>query len=547
MRRRKRDHGGRRSEPRNRNRSDPDRGRRRKHQRRRHPLGPGQPDRRRRSHLRPLQGRRLLRSKLHRNPDRDPRTVTGDGGGNGQYTSENFDTGSASGGAGTYHWIAHFSGDANNKAVDGECDDENETTVVEEASPEIETEATPTAIVGENINDVATLSGLVSPTGDGEVTFDLYKGADCSEENFIETLTATPDGRPATVGANGNYTSENFDTGRQRRRRHLPLDRPLLRRRQQQSGRRRMRRRERDHGSRRSEPRNRNRSDPDRDRRRKHQRRRHPHGPGQPDRRRRSHLRPLQGHRLLRTELHRNPDRDPRTSTGDRSAPTAPTPLRTSTPAPPRRRRHLPLDRPLLRRRQQQSGRRRLPRRRTRPRWSKKRAPKSPPKRPRPRSSAKTSTTSPPSTGLVSPTGAGEVTFDLYKGADCSEPKLHRHPERDPRQPGTAAPTAPSPRRTSTPTPPRRRRHLPLDRPLLRRRQQQSRRRRLPRRRTRTRRSKKRPPNSPPKRPPTAIVGENINDVATLTGPGQRDRRRRSHLRPLQGRRLLRRKTSATP
>src|SRR4029078_7710226 len=110
---------------------------------------------------------------------------------NGEYTSDEFDT--TASGAGTYHWSAHFNGDDNNNAVSGKCDDENETTVVEKASPEIETEATPTAVVGEDINDVAILKGLVSATGEGKVTFALYKGPDCSEENFIETLTATPE------------------------------------------------------------------------------------------------------------------------------------------------------------------------------------------------------------------------------------------------------------------------------------------------------------------------------------------------------------------
>ena len=110
-------------------------------------------------------------------------------------------------GAGTYHWIAHFSGDANNEAVSGQCSDENETSVVEKASPEIATEATATATVGEDISDVATLSGLVCPTGAGELTFDIYKGADCSGQ-VLETLGATP----ASVTENGEYTSEDFDT-----------------------------------------------------------------------------------------------------------------------------------------------------------------------------------------------------------------------------------------------------------------------------------------------------------------------------------------------
>ena len=56
--------------------------------------------------------------------------------------------------------------------------------MVEEASPEIDTEATRPRSSAQNINDVATLSGLVSATGTGEVTFDLYKGADCSEQQL---------------------------------------------------------------------------------------------------------------------------------------------------------------------------------------------------------------------------------------------------------------------------------------------------------------------------------------------------------------------------
>ena len=83
--------------------------------------------------------------------------------------------------------------------------------------------------VGQNISDVATLTGLVNPTGAGEVTFDLYKGEDCSGQSW-KRLGATP----ASVSAKtANYTSDEFDTTSLRRR-HLPLDRPLLRRRQQQ-------------------------------------------------------------------------------------------------------------------------------------------------------------------------------------------------------------------------------------------------------------------------------------------------------------------------
>ena len=53
--------------------------------------------------------------------------------GNGHYTSQNFDT--TNSGAGPYHWIAHYSGDANNNAVSGACFDNGENTTVEKATP----------------------------------------------------------------------------------------------------------------------------------------------------------------------------------------------------------------------------------------------------------------------------------------------------------------------------------------------------------------------------------------------------------------------------
>ena len=151
---------------------------------------------------------------------------------NGDYTSQGFDTSTP--GAGTYRWIAHFAGDANNKAVDGKCSDPGEITEVEKASPELVTKATTTATVGETIKDVATLSKLVSPANTGTVSFDIYKGADCSGA-ILKTLSATP----ATVNANGDYTSQGFDTstpgaGTYRWIAHL------RRRRQQQSRRRQM-------------------------------------------------------------------------------------------------------------------------------------------------------------------------------------------------------------------------------------------------------------------------------------------------------------------
>ncbi len=66
--------------------------------------------------------------------------------------------------AGTYRWIASYEGDAKNAAVAGECNDPNESTVVDEASPTIETSATGGQVpqVSSNIPDTATLTGLTA-------------------------------------------------------------------------------------------------------------------------------------------------------------------------------------------------------------------------------------------------------------------------------------------------------------------------------------------------------------------------------------------------
>ena len=109
---------------------------------------------------------------------------------NGDYTSEEFDT--TSSGAGAYHWIAHFTGDANNNKADGKCLDTDENTEVKKASPGLLTKAPASITVGAKISDVATLSGLINPTGAGEVTFDLYKGTECTEQTKVTTLKATP-------------------------------------------------------------------------------------------------------------------------------------------------------------------------------------------------------------------------------------------------------------------------------------------------------------------------------------------------------------------
>jgi hypothetical protein len=110
--------------------------------------------------------------------------------GNGNYTSDSF-TPTA---VGTYRWIASYSGDANNAAVSGACNDANETVVVSLNQPSLST--TPNVLP----NDSATLSGLLDPSG-GTITFKLFLNAACTGDP-LDTWTST-------VNANGTFTSSN--------------------------------------------------------------------------------------------------------------------------------------------------------------------------------------------------------------------------------------------------------------------------------------------------------------------------------------------------
>ena len=104
--------------------------------------------------------------------------------------------------AGTYRWVASYSGDANNEAVTSPCNDVNETTTVARATPAISTTATATVTIGSPVSDTALLVGGFSPTGN--ITFRLYGPND-----------ATCAGSPAftstkTVSGNASYTSDAF-------------------------------------------------------------------------------------------------------------------------------------------------------------------------------------------------------------------------------------------------------------------------------------------------------------------------------------------------
>ena len=118
--------------------------------------------------------------------------------GNGTYPSGPFVTTAA----GTYRFIAAYSGDANNVAVTTLCNDPNESVVVGPANPTLVTAASASVPVGGTVNDTATLSGGVNPTG--TITFELFGPT----TRDAPALRSSPPTKP--VSGNGNYTSASF-------------------------------------------------------------------------------------------------------------------------------------------------------------------------------------------------------------------------------------------------------------------------------------------------------------------------------------------------
>ncbi len=97
--------------------------------------------------------------------------------GNGSYTSGAF-TPTA---AGAYRWIASYSGDANNNAVTGSCNDANESSTVNRAMPTMTTSASGPVTVGDAITDTAILGGGYG-TLTGSISFSVYgpNNLDCT-------------------------------------------------------------------------------------------------------------------------------------------------------------------------------------------------------------------------------------------------------------------------------------------------------------------------------------------------------------------------------
>src|SRR5205085_2674129 len=118
--------------------------------------------------------------------------------GDGTYNSGSFTPAVA----GTYRFVALYSGDDNNKATATACGDANESVVVARKTPGLTTQASSSTGVGNTISDAATLSAGFNPTG--TVVFNLYGPNDATCGGTI-TFTST-----VAVNGNGTYTSAPF-------------------------------------------------------------------------------------------------------------------------------------------------------------------------------------------------------------------------------------------------------------------------------------------------------------------------------------------------
>src|SRR5439155_11885649 len=75
--------------------------------------------------------------------------------------------------AGTYYWVATYSGDQNNKAISSGCEDE--PVVIGPASPAIKTTQEPaSAVVGATVKDKTTPSVTCGADAAGHASLNLY-------------------------------------------------------------------------------------------------------------------------------------------------------------------------------------------------------------------------------------------------------------------------------------------------------------------------------------------------------------------------------------
>jgi hypothetical protein len=117
---------------------------------------------------------------------------------NGTFHSGNFTPNSA----GTYLFVASYSGNTKNAAITSACGAANESVTVTGAHPTLSTTASASVTVGHSISDTAVLSGGVTPTG--TITFNVYgpNNPNCAPSPITSSSVA--------VSGNGTYHSALF-------------------------------------------------------------------------------------------------------------------------------------------------------------------------------------------------------------------------------------------------------------------------------------------------------------------------------------------------
>ncbi|MEM1332122.1 MAG: LPXTG cell wall anchor domain-containing protein [Actinomycetota bacterium] len=111
---------------------------------------------------------------------------------------------------GTYRWIASYSGDRNNNAVAGACNDANESVVVDRGVSALSTVASADQLLGAgDLTDTATVATSATAVT-GSVTFSLF-GPDDTDCTGTAIFTSTVDlDTDADVNGTESVTSEGY-------------------------------------------------------------------------------------------------------------------------------------------------------------------------------------------------------------------------------------------------------------------------------------------------------------------------------------------------
>src|SRR5205814_974557 len=117
--------------------------------------------------------------------------------GNGDYNSGPFTPTTA----GSYYWVASYSGDVNNQPSTGTCGDQGETSTLAKKPTAVVTTAT-SAVIGDAITDSATLSGGTPGIG-GAISFSLFGPSDTPDCSGTAIFTSI-----VPVAGNGQYVSD---------------------------------------------------------------------------------------------------------------------------------------------------------------------------------------------------------------------------------------------------------------------------------------------------------------------------------------------------